>query len=935
MIENISLKLRIILPLALVLAILLGAFHYSLYQHEKADADHRFTSALQSSKTYYQRALTRRGEKLGAALEAILRDEQLQTAMRARDRKALLERAAPLFGKLHDQYNITHFYFSDAARVNVLRVHQPERHGDTINRHTTLAAEKTGKVSIGAELGPIGTFTLRAVAPLHDSNGLVGYVELGEEIEDVLLDIKTIVGTDHLLAIDKQFLKRKDWESGMRMLGRDTDWDRLPGVAVVHQTLDLPREQAIRLVSEGNHPDSIVELTVGDKQYRSGSIPVVDVSGRKVGNLTVLSDTTQSTIDMRATLRSLSLLFLALGGTLIASFYLITHRVERRLDEAHLRSINQGLEREALQARHIAELEKERDKLRQAQEELQKNAESLRLAGKVFENSTEGIIITDTKAKILQVNRAFTTITGYSETEAIGKTPRLLRSDRHDAAFYQTMWASLIEFGYWQGEIWNRRKNAEVYPEWLSIIAIRDEQGETINYLSVFADLTEKKLAEAHAHHLAHYDPLTELPNRLLLEDRLKQALTTAQHNNWLVAVLYLDLDRFKTINDTLGHPFGDKLLQAVAERLAGSIRDSDTIARFSGDEFTIVLSNVGSQHNTELIAKKVLDALADPFNLEQQEVFITPSIGIAFFPLDADNKDDMIRCADAAMSHAKARGGNNFHFYSADMNVATSQRLTMETQLRKALERNEFVLHYQPQVSLHSGQIIGMEALVRWQHPERGLVAPGEFIPLLEETGLIVPVGEWVLRTACAQNSAWLAAGLPPLRVAVNLSAHQFRQSGLAAIVGKALQDAGLAPDHLELEITESIMIQDLQTTITTLHQLHALGIQISIDDFGTGYSSLSYLKRLPISKIKIDQSFIRDICNDTDDGAIAHAVISLGHSLKMQVIAEGVETLEQLEHLRAQGCDEIQGYYFSRPLPAEAFFQLLRDGPAAAKPA
>ncbi len=927
MIENISLKARILLPLALVLAILLGAFHFSLYRHEKADASHRFAGDLQAAKTYYQRALVRRGEKLGAVLETILHDEKLQAALRAGDRDALLKRSAPLFKNLHDQYGITHFYFEDAARVNVLRVHQPERHGDAINRHTTLTAEKTGKIAVGAELGPIGTFTLRAVAPLHDGNGLVGYVELGEEIEDVLHDIQAILGTDHLLAIDKQFLKRKDWESGMAMLGRGADWDRLPGMAVVDQTLDLPREQAIRLVYQGNQPDSMLELTVGDKHFRSGSMPIEDVAGRKVGNLSILSDTTQSVNEMRATTRSLSLFFLVLGGTLIASFYLITHRVERRLDEAHLRSINQGLEREALQARHIAELKNERDKLRHAQEEL-------RLAAKVFENSTEGIIITDTTAHILQVNRAFTAITGYSEAEAIGKTPRLLRSGRHDTAFFQAMWASLIEFGYWQGEIWNRRKNGEIYPEWLSLIAIRDEQGETIHYLGVFADLTEKKLADAHAHRLSYYDTLTGLPNRLLLEERLKQALTTAQHNNWLVAVLYLDLDRFKTINDTLGHPFGDKLLQAVAARLAGHIRDSDTLARFSGDEFAIVLSDIGSQQNTALVAQKILDALAEPFNLEGQEVFITPSIGIALYPLDTGNKDDLIKNADTAMSHAKAQCGNGFHFYSTDMNATASQRLTMETQLRRALERDEFVLHYQPQVSLHTGRITGMEALLRWQHPERGLVAPGEFISLLEETGLIVPVGEWVLRSACIQNSAWLAEGLPPLRVAVNLSARQFRQSGLAAVVNQALLDTGLAPEHLELEITESIMIQDLQTTITTLHQLHTLGIQISIDDFGTGYSSLSYLKRMPIGKIKIDQSFVRDICTDPDDEAIANAVIGLGHSLKMQVIAEGVETREQMEHLRAHGCDEIQGYYFSRPLPAEVFAQLVRDGLAALKP-
>ena len=551
--------------------------------------------------------------------------------------------------------------------------------------------------------------------------------------------------------------------------------------------------------------------------------------------------------------------------------------------------------------------------------------EDLRLADEVFENSIEGIIITDAQANILRVNRAFTIITGYSEDDAVGKNPRLLRSERHDAAFFQGMWASLVEYGHWQGEIWNRRKNGEIYPQWLSIVAIRNEQGKLIHYLGVFADLSEKKQAEAHLHHLSYYDALTELPNRLLLEDRLFQALATASSNNSLVAVLHLDLDRFKTINDTLGHPFGDKLLQAVAERLTGNIRGSDTLARFSGDEFAVVLTDVGSQENAALVARKILDALARPFDLDGHEVFITPSIGIAFYPIDAANKDDLIRNADTAMSHAKAQGGNGYRFYGAEMNAMVSQRLALETSLRYALERNEFLLYYQPQVNLHSGKIIGMEALLRWQHPERGLVSPAEFIPLLEETGLIVPVGEWVLRTACAQNRAWQNAGLPPMRMAVNLSAHQFRQADLTEMVCQALQDSGLEPELLELEVTESIMIQDLQTTITTLNQLHVIGIQISIDDFGTGYSSLSYLKRLPISKIKIDQSFVRDICADPDDAAIADAVISLGHSLKMQVIAEGVETAEQLDYLRAHGCDEMQGYYFSHPLPAEAFAELV----------
>jgi len=923
----ISLKTRILLPVALVLAVLFGAAVFSLYMHEKADASLRLESDSKSVKGYYQSALARRSEKLGAALEVILGDEQLQAALRARDRDALLKRTLPLFEQLRDQYGITHFYFEDAARINVLRVHQPERHGDAIDRTTTLTAEKTGKTATGVELGVFGTFTLRAVASMRDKAGVVGYVELGQEIEDVLHGIKDVIGIDNLLVIDKQFLVREDWESGMRRLGLNADWDRLPGAVIAHQTLGLSQEQINHILLPAKSPGSIKELQIDGKHYYTDATPVEDAAGRKVGKLVILRDMTENTGEMFGSMRYLSAFYLPLAGMLFALLYLITRRVERLLDESNWQHLAQGQEREASQKQHIFELKDERDKLRQAHIMLQKNEEDLRLAATVFENSTEGILITDTQSRILRVNRAFTEITGYSKEEAIGQTPQMLRSDRHDASFYQGMWASMIEYGFWQGEVWNRRKNGETFPEWLTLISIRDEARKPLYFLGVFADLTEKKMTEARAHHLSNFDALTELPNRSLLEQRLKLALTDAHLHGRLVALQYLDLDRFKTIVDTLGHSFGDRLLRAVAERLAGQIRDRDTLARFSGDEFAFVLSDVGSQKNAEMVALNILNALSAPFLLEGHEIFITASIGIALYPLDASNNDELIKNANIASRHIKEQGGDGYHFYTAEIDAPASNRLMLETSLRHALERKEFVLHYQPQIDLRTGRIVGMEALLRWQHPLHGLLDPDEFIPLLEETKMIIPVGEWVLRTACVQNRAWQAVGLPLLRMAVNLSARQFRQNDLVETIKLALQDAGLAPEHLELEITESILLQDINATITIMNQLHNLGIEISIDDFGTGYSSLTYLQRLPVGKIKIDRSFIQDVGISPEHGVIANAVISLGHSLNMRVIAEGVETAKQLDYLCAQGCDEMQGFYYSKPLPAEAFARLVRE--------
>ncbi len=436
--------------------------------------------------------------------------------------------------------------------------------------------------------------------------------------------------------------------------------------------------------------------------------------------------------------------------------------------------------------------------------------------------------------------------------------------------------------------------------------------------------ITER--TQANLYRLAHYDALTGLPNRLLFLDRLNQAIAQAHRNERLVGVMFLDLDRFKAINDSLGHAIGDLLLRGTAERLAHCVREDDTVARLGGDEFTVLLPEIRYIQDAATVAQKILDSLVQPFNLGEHEVFIGASIGIALYPFD-EQLDILLRNADIAMYHAKEHSGNSYLFYATEMNTANPKRLSLEGALRRALDRNEFVLHYQPQLDLASGRIVGAEALLRWRHPELGLIAPMEFIPLAEETGLIIPIGEWALRAACDQSRAWQAAGHPPIRMAVNLSARQFHEAELVKTVTRALDNSGLDPRYLDLELTEGSLMQNTQTTTALLNALNAMGVQFSVDDFGTGYSSLSYLKRFPIDTLKIDRSFVRDSTTDPDDAAIVTAIIAMAHSLGIRTIAEGVETREQLQFLCKHRCEEIQGYLVSAPVPAAEFAKLFAD--------
>ena len=582
---------------------------------------------------------------------------------------------------------------------------------------------------------------------------------------------------------------------------------------------------------------------------------------------------------------------------------------------------------------HLVCVVQDLDEIKAARAALQRSEARQRLAATVVDNTMEGVVVTDAHSRILSVNAAFTRLLGYTEEELLGKTPRVFKSGRHDKAFYEAMWSTLTETGYWQGEIWNRRKNGEIFPEHMSLSAVRDPAGEITHYVCMFTDISEEKAQQRQLEYLAHNDPLTGLSNRTWFGHQLELAVQEAQGSGEHIAVLLLNLDRFKDVNDSYGHTTGDEVLKHIARQVQSALRPGDVLGRMAGDELAVVARNLRHADGAAAMARHLIRAVAEPWRSpDGLEVVAGVSVGICMFPEHAGTTELLLQGAHAAVYGAKARGRGAWCFFHEAMTQAARERLELESRLRLALAQGHLQMYYQPQMDIATGRIQGAEALVRWNDPQEGLISPARFIPVAETSGVIGPLGEWVVREVCRQGQQWREAGPPPLTLALNVSPRQFHLTDLAGCTAAALQASGFPAALLELEITESALAERTEEARQVLVRLRELGVRIAVDDFGTGYSSLAQLKRFPIDVLKIDQGFIRDIPQSEDDMAISAAIIAMGHSMGLSVLAEGVETEGPLAFLRERGCDAYQGYLCSRPVPADEFVALLR---AQAEPA
>jgi len=1013
--KPVNLKARILLPSVLVAAVALLAFVIGTYREENEHISEDVARTAQAVAGYYQATLAGRANKLGAALEIIAEDEQLRAALENRDRETLLARAQPIFQRLRTKYGITHFYFHDPRRVNLLRVHQPGRYGDTIDRFTALAAERTGKTAHDVELGPLGTFTLRMVEPIRKGDRLLGYIELGEDVGDIIRDLQAVFRVELLVTIDKRYLRRADWEAGMRMLGREANWEQFPGEVITAQTLDLIPESLHRLLSRdpAQQPAGDIAVAWNEHQYRGRFLPLHDARGRQIGTLVALRDMTARIQGSNTTLISLTAGAFVLGTLLFSFFYLILGRTERQLAQSQ-RGLLDSQARLA-NAQHMAHLgnwewDIVKDTLHcsnEAREIFGANAggcppryaallalihpadkaEFLQFIEQVRANgSVHGLkhrivrpdgaervvyhraeVVRDGTGSAIGINATIHDVTEQHQAEMLSaRLGRILEHswneiyafDADSLCFVEASAGACRNLGYSMEELRRltpvdlkieysreqfdallatlrsgdkqqvsfetvqRRKDGSLYPV---EARLQFSTGETPPvFVAIIQDISERKRYIAELERKALYDPLTGLPNRNLLQDRLQQVLAEARRETKPLALVVLGVDRLKEVNDILGHSNGDRVLCEVAERLKQALRETDAVARLGGDEFAILLPGAGMEH-AALAARKIQKAMEPSLLLEDTPLDMEVSIGIAVYPDHGEEPTLLLQRADVAMRHTKyERSG--FGIYDSRHDPYSLRRLRLLGELRRAIKQQELVLHYQPRIDVASGRTTGVEALVRWLHPEHGLIYPGEFVPLAEQTGLIRPLALWVLEETVRQCGRWHAAGLN-LAVSINLSARNLLDPSLPDALAKMLAGCGVAPDHLTLEVTETAVMSQPDKAMEILTRLHGMGLGISIDDFGTGYSSLAYLKKLPVNELKIDRGFVSGMVEDENDAVIVRSTIDLAHNLGLKVVAEGVEEQKIMDLLMALGCDTVQGYYFSRALPNAELERWLRQ--------
>lgn len=879
-----------------------GAVSLLLLQQQKNAKEILQNHASEINNTL-QRMYNEQAQGIMMTLQPIIADERVKKALLERDAKTLLNDWKDVFISMKQKGQLTHFYFLDENRTCLLRIHAPLKHGDTINRFTALEAEWKKEISWGIELGSMGMFTLRVIAPVYEGKILLGYVELSKEIEDVFRSILTNSKVDLAVTINKHHLERSSFEDGMRLLGREVNWDKFPlDVLIFSSYGELPQEleQTIKEhhLHHEIHKQTLQMVSHTNRTLNLSISPMKDVSGKEIGDLIVINDISASKNEFISFLIFYVLIGIALTAIILSFIFWLLNKTKKTI---------------FLQEENI---EKNNERFNQL---------TIQSSVMVWE--------VDAKGLYTYVSEASKTILGYLPEQLIGKKHFY---DLHPEDGRDSFKKAAFEF-FDTHESFKNFENQALTNEnktiWLitNAFPMLDDENKLLGYRGSDRDITEQKFSQITINTLALYDQLTNLPNKTYFVDALQNAITKSVLGKTYGALFFIDLDNFKILNDTMGHDKGDMLLKQAANRITQSLSKNDTVARFSGDEFAVVLTEIGTNeddatYESKLIAQKILSELSRVYFLGDETHKSTASIGITLFNANSQT-DTLMQEADIAMYSAKKKGRDRLCFFDLKMQTTLKERTQLEEDLKQGVQENQFILHYQAQIE-ENGYVIGVEALVRWNHPVRCMVSPAEFIPIAEESGIILGLGKWILTKACDQLVVWSKTPqTEAFKIAVNVSARQFAQDDFVSSTLFILEKTGANPHRLKLELTESLLVNNIEDVIEKMTLLKAVGVSFSLDDFGTGYSSLSYLKSLPLTQLKIDQSFVRDILNDVNDAIICKSTIALAQSLGLNVIAEGVETMEQREVLSQAGCKNYQGYLFSRPLPIEDFELYLKN--------